>query len=269
MGTEAKLKKLRAILKAMDSVLIAFSGGVDSSFLLSAANGVLKDRLLAVTGVSKSIPGSEIEQAVSLARKLKVRHRLIADIPPKEFWENPARRCYYCKKALFSRLKKIAEKEKLKFVLDATNRDDLRDYRPGSRALRELGIRSPLKEAGLTKSEIRQLSRKIGLATWKKPAMACLASRVPYGERITPEKLLMIGQAEEYLRKLGFSLVRVRLQGRSGRVEVARDKIPAAIRSRGKIFRKLKALGFVYVSLDLEGYRCGSANEVLGWKRKK
>jgi len=269
MTANAKIKKLRNILKAMDSALVAFSGGTDSSFLVRVAKEEISGRLLAVTGVSKSIPVSEIDQAVSLARKLKVRHRLIADRPPKEFWANPAQRCYYCKKALFSRLKKLAKKEKLKFVIDATNADDPGDYRPGTRAMEELGIGSPLKEAGLTKKEIRAFSRKMGLRTWHKPSMACLASRIPYGERITPEKQEMVGSAEEFIRGLGFDQVRVRLQGKLGRVELEEKDIPVAIKSRRKISRKLKALGFVYAAIDLDGYRMGSHNEVLKWTKKR
>ncbi len=249
---------------------MAFSGGVDSTFLLAVAAEVLsKDKLLAVTGVSSSIPKSEVEQAKSLAKKLKIRHKLVADIPPKEFWANSARRCYYCKKGLFRNLRKIAVKRRLKCVIDGANADDRRDYRPGAVAARDLGVRSPLQEAGLTKLEIRKISRLMGLPAWKKPAMACLASRIPYGERITPEKLSMISQAEDFIRELGFEQARVRLHGQVARIELSPEKIRLAVKARKEISAKLKLIGFVYVSLDLDGYRPGSLNEALRWIRKK
>lgn len=258
-----KLEKLKSILKKIGPVLVAFSGGVDSTFLLAVSAETLKEKLLAVTGVSAATPQSEIVQARALAKKLKVRHELVEDIPPREFWENSAQRCYYCKKGLFRRLKGLAIKNKLKSVIDATNADDQSDYRPGARVLGELGIISPLKDAGLTKLEIRKFSKLMGLPTWKKPAMACLASRIPYGERITPEKLLMVNKAEEFIRGLGFIQVRVRLHGRLGRIEAAPEQISRMARMREVISAKLKTFGFVYVSIDLDGYRVGSLNEVL------
>lgn len=257
------------ILKAAHSALIAFSGGGDSAFLLSVARNTLGDNLLAVTGVSPSLAESEKNQAVSFARRLKVKHLLLADKPPKEFWENLPRRCYYCKKELFVKLKKIAQKRKLQCVFDASNADDHRDFRPGARALKELGIRSPLKEAGLTKAEIRRLSRKMGLKTWRKPAMACLASRIPYGEKITSQKLFMIGKAEEFIRSLGFDQVRVRLHEQLARIEVDPGRIVSAVKKRKIISARLKAMGFTYASIDLDGYRRGSLNEVLVWTKKR
>ena len=269
MRLELKLKKLRGIIKAMDSALVAFSGGADSTFLLSVAADTLKNKLLAVTGVSPSLTKSEKDQAVSLAKSLRIKHLLVADNPPKEFWENSPQRCYYCKKELFKKLKRLADKRKLQYVLDATNADDSGDYRPGARALKELGIRSPLKEADLTKLEIRQLSRKMGLKTWNKPAMACLASRVPYGERITGQKLSMVGKAEEFICSLGFDQVRVRLHEQLARIEVEPEKIVLAMKKRKVISAQLKSMGFTYVSIDLDGYRRGSLNEGLAWIKKR
>ncbi len=263
METEKKLIKLRKILERTGPVLVAFSAGVDSTFLLAVAAGLFKDKLLAVTGVSPTIPDSEIAQAVSLAKKLKVRHKLVTDTPPKKFWDNSPKRCYYCKRELFKKLKRLAARSGLFCVVDGTNADDCRDYRPGAKALQELGIRSPLKEAGLTKPEIRALSKSLGLPTWKKPAMACLASRIPYGELITLEKLFMVGNAEEFIRKLGFSQVRVRSHGQVARIEVVPQEIARVLKTGKEISAKLKSIGFTYVSIDLEGYRTGALNEIL------
>jgi pyridinium-3,5-biscarboxylic acid mononucleotide sulfurtransferase len=269
MRAAQKLSKLRNILKAMDSALLAFSGGTDSSLLLAVSSDVLKHRLIAVTGTSPAMPRAEISQAVSLAKDLKVKHLLLKDVPPQEFWANSGQRCYYCKKALFGRLKQLAVKERSRWVIDATNADDHSDYRPGALALEELGVRSPLKEAGFTKPEIRILSRSMGLLSWDKPAMACLASRIPYGERITPEKLLLVDKAEQFIRSLGASQVRVRLHGKLARIEVLPREMPLVMNKAGSISTKLKSMGFSYVTIDLQGYRTGSLNEALGWKRKK
>ena len=269
MGANDKLKRLRGILKKMDGALLAFSGGVDSSFLLKVASAVFKDRFLAVSWVSQAIPKSELDQARAWAKKFKVRHLLIEGRPPKDFWKNSSRRCYYCKKALFGRLKRLAGVEGLSHVLDGSNADDSNDFRPGSGALKELGIRSPLKEAGLTKAEIRQLSRKMGLKIWQKPAIACLASRIPYGEKITAQKLSLINKAEEFIRSLGFDQVRVRLQKQLARIEVDPERIVLAVKKRKIISARLRSMGFACVSIDLDGYRRGSLNEVLAWTKKR
>jgi len=265
--TAEKLNALRGILTDMRSVLLAFSGGVDSTFLLKVASEVMPDRVLAVTALSATYPQEEHKKACEMARRLGVRHLSIStdELSDPNFASNPVRRCYFCKKALFTRLREISAREDLACVIDASNLDDCSDYRPGREAAEELGVRSPLVEARLTKADIRALSREMGLPTWDQPSMACLASRFPYGEQITPEKLHRVEQAERMLRELGLGQVRVRSHGRLARIEVdeARVQELAMPGVRQEVLRKLKSLGFVYVTVDLEGYRTGSLNEVL------
>ncbi|HRZ13911.1 MAG TPA: ATP-dependent sacrificial sulfur transferase LarE [Candidatus Omnitrophota bacterium] len=269
MTADGKLEKLRAILKDMQSALLAFSGGVDSTFLLAVAADTLKSRVRAVTIDSVVFTRAELRRAKTLARDLGVRHQVVAGAVPREFWRNSPQRCYFCKKRLFGQLLRVARASGLRAVIDASHADDSGEYRPGARALAQLGIRSPLAEAGLTKHDIRRLSRALGLATWNAPSMACLASRIPYGERITPERLAMVERAEALLRRSGIISARVRSHGTVARIEVAQRDIPAAVRLRGKISAALKKTGFVYVSLDLDGYRSGSLNEVFKWKKKR
>lgn len=264
-----KADKLRLILKRIGSAVIAFSGGVDSAFLAKVAVDVLKDKVLAVTMVSALLPGSEKIQAQRLARKIKVRHQFARQRLSPKLLNNPKDRCYHCKKEVFSGLIRIARGKGFSAVIDGSNADDLMDYRPGRKALKELGIRSPLQEAGLTKKDIRLLSKKLGLDTWKKPAMACLGSRFAYGVRFSKKKLMMVEQAEEFLRLLGFSQVRARHHGNLCRIETSEDCIPLILRYRVRIIKKMKSLGFTYVTIDLQGYRMGSMNEGLVWKRKK
>jgi len=264
---EHKLKKLDGILRGMQGVLVAFSGGVDSTFLLKTASDVLGKNVLAVTALSPSFPAAEQKSARELARSLGVRHRIIRshELSIPAFVKNPPNRCYYCKKDLFTRLLNIAHRENIPWVADGSNSDDAHDFRPGSRAARELGIRKPLAEAHLGKSEIRLLSRKMGLTTSDKPAAACLSSRLPYGETITAGKLRQIGRAEEFLRALGFTQVRVRHHGIIARIEVPADEM-GHFMERGiqaKVTRRLRSLGYQYVTLDLLGYRTGSMNEVI------
>lgn len=246
----------------MDSVLIAYSGGVDSTFLLKVAACVLGDKILAVTAVSPTYPPEELIFSKRMAKALGIRHKIIKtyEIKDKRFTSNPINRCYFCKKELFSRFKGIAYKSKLNFVVDASNASDRKDFRPGERAKQEFNIRSPLQEVGLTKLEIRLLSKKLGLTTWDKPSLACLASRVPYGTEISLKLLGRIRRAERFLKQLGFRQVRLRHYNGLCRIEVFKDDIPALINKRNLIVEKLKCLGYNYITVDLEGYRTGNMN---------
>jgi uncharacterized protein len=266
MNLDKKLSRLKKIISNMDSVLISFSGGVDSTLLLKVTSRVLpQDKILAVTAYSATYPKEELLFAKDVARTFGVRHKIIRtyELEDKKFTANPINRCYFCKKELFSRLKDMAKKFKLDFVADASNISDKEDFRPGNKAKKEFKIRSPLQEAGLTKEDIRLLSKKLGLVTWNKPAQACLASRIPYGKRISPQILARINKAEEFLRQLGFLQVRLRHYNGLCRIEVFKGDIPKLISHHDLIVEKLKRLGYNYITVDLEGYRTGSLNEVL------
>jgi len=264
---ERKLKDLEELLTTMEGVLVAYSGGVDSTFLLKVARDVLGDRLLAITARSSVYPSEETEQANALARNLKVRHEIIEthEMADLKFVSNPRERCYWCKKELFATLVRIAQENNLKYVLDGTNFDDLDDFRPGMKAAAEFGVRSPLKEAMLTKEDIRSLSKRMGLPTWDKPSFACLASRFPYGMKITRGNLVKVDKAERFLRRSGITQVRVRHHDNIARIEVAEEDISKLLEEklRGQLISYFKKLGYSYVTIDLEGYRTGSMNEVL------
>ncbi|MBI4251895.1 MAG: ATP-dependent sacrificial sulfur transferase LarE [Candidatus Tectomicrobia bacterium] len=264
---EEKTRRLEDILRGAEGVLVAFSAGADSTLLASMAHRVLGPRALAVTGRSVTLARAELEEAVELARLIGIRHRIVdtEEIQDPSFGNNPPNRCYFCKSELYGVLRQVAEEEGLPVVADGSNADDLGDHRPGMRAAREREVRSPLMEAGLTKAEIRHLSRELGLPTWDKPAQACLSSRFPYGDRITPEKIAQVERAEAALRALGFRQLRVRHHGTIARLELPREEIPALF-AKGlseEVVRRVKEAGFHYVALDLEGFRSGSMNEVL------
>ncbi len=261
-----KLNDLKQILINMESVLIAYSGGVDSTFLLKVAKDTLGDnKVLAVTELSPVYPSEETEQAKALAQKFGVEHQFLEtqELSNSEFVNNPQERCYWCKKELFGDLLKIAEEQQLNYVLDGANFDDIGDFRPGMQAADELGIRSPLKEAHLTKDEIRHFSKELDLSTWDKPSFACLASRFPYGMKITKENLGKVDKAERFLRGFGIPQVRVRHYEQTARIEVPQEDIPRLVdeQVRKQLISYFKELGYTYISVDLEGYRMGSMNE--------
>ncbi len=267
-GTEAKHHFLQKLLRGLERVIVAYSGGADSAFLLRAAVETLgPEKVLAVIGDSPSYPSREGQEALRLAEEMGVPTRVIqtGEMQDPLYAANPGNRCYYCKHALFSQILSIAEAEGYGAVLDGNNADDTGDLRPGLQAARELGVRSPLLEAGLTKAEVRELSRAYGLPTWNKPASACLSSRIPYGTPITPETLHRIEQAEDILRDLNFGQVRVRHHGTLARIEVSPDEIARLMdeRVRALVTERLRTLGYRYVTVDLQGYRTGSLNELL------
>ena len=273
-GEEKKLERLQKILRRLGSVAIAYSGGVDSTFLVKVACDTLgRDNVLAVTASSETYVPRELADAKRLAKRIGARHVVIttSELDIAQFKDNPPTRCYWCKRELFGRLREVAAGCGIKHLCDGANADDPHEWRPGLKAAKELGVKSPLREADLGKDDIRRLSRAMDLPTWNKPAMACLSSRFPYGQSIVIEKIRQVAEGEEYLRRKGLVGIRVRHHGDTARIEVPPGEIArlAEPAFRRGLVRKFKSLGFTYVALDLEGYRSGSMDEVLPGRKKR
>lgn len=264
---EQKLEQLKTIFSEMEQALIAYSGGVDSTLVAKIACDVLGDRALAVTAMSPSLLPEELEDARIQAATIGIPHEIIQthEMDNPNYTSNPVNRCYFCKSELHDTLKPLALQRGYPYVVDGVNADDLRDYRPGIQAAKERGVRSPLAEVGVTKAEVRQLSKQLGLPWWDKPAQPCLSSRFPYGEEITVAKLQRVGRAEIYLRRLGFSNLRVRCEGDTARIELPPEQIKEFVLNTDlpTLVSAFQEFGFVYVTLDLEGYRSGKLNQVL------
>jgi uncharacterized protein len=269
---EERLKELEAIVAPHGSALVAFSGGVDSSLALAvAARALPQERVLAVTSNNETYLPSELDLAREFAASLGVEHLVIdtRELDNPDYASNPTNRCYFCKSTLYSDLGRLATERGYGCVVDGANADDEGDYRPGRKAAKELGVVSPLSIAGVGKAEVRELAKHLGLPSWDKPALACLSSRFPYGQEITPEKLSQVARAEEFLRREGFRQVRVRHHGEIARLEVGPDEMERAFARREEISTELKAAGFLYVALDLSGYESGSLNAALGRRKKR
>jgi len=272
MDLQQKFQKLKDILKEIGSAAIAYSGGVDSTFLLKVAHDELGEKIIAVTAKSSTYPEREYKEAQKYIAQFGAKHITIIseELEIEGFAKNPVNRCYFCKTELFGKVRQEADKYGLKHVLDGSNFDDIGDYRPGMKAAKEQGVRSPLKEAELTKNDIRELSKMLDIPTWNKPSFACLSSRFPYGNEITVQKLSMVDKAEQFLMDMGFNQLRVRHHGDIARIEVApEDRVKFFdVEIMDKVGSEFKKIGFKYVTLDMLGYRTGSMNEVLSEKEK-
>jgi uncharacterized protein len=268
-----KLEQLKALFAEMERALIAYSGGVDSTLVAKIAADTLGDRAIAVTAVSPSLLPEELENAQIQAAQIGIAHKIIQthEMDNPNYTSNPVNRCYFCKSELHDTLKPLAKEWGYPYIVDGVNADDLRDYRPGIQAAKERGVRSPLAEVGVAKAEVRQLSQQLGLSWWDKPAQPCLSSRFPYGEEITVSKLQRVGRAEIYLRKLGWQNLRVRSEGDTARIELMPDRIKDFVAQTDLVAltAAFQSYGFVYVTLDLEGYRSGKLNQVLSPQQKQ
>lgn len=266
-----KLDNLRNYLKELHSVAVAFSSGVDSTFVLKVAKDTLGDKVIAVTAQSCSFPKREFNEAVGFCRKEGITHFVcqLEELNIEGFAQNPKNRCYLCKKELFENIRVIADENQMEHIVEGSNLDDMGDYRPGLVAVEELGIKSPLRACDLTKADIRELSKYLGLPTWNKPSFACLSSRFVYGETISEEKLDMVDQAEQLLLDMGFHQVRVRIHGRMARIEIEPGEFEKLMedKNRNEIIEKFKEYGFTYITMDLMGYRTGSMNETVALER--
>ena len=267
MEQQKKLAQLKEYIRGLGSLAVGFSAGVDSTFLLAVAHEVLGDRVIAVTGRDASVPEREIKEAKAFCEERGIRHIIYTMDPMKEegYRKNGPDRCYFCKRGIYTEIRRIAEENGIEYMAEGSNMDDLGDYRPGLRAVEELSVKSPLREAKMTKADIRMLSKAMGLPTWSKPAYACLASRFVYGEEITEEKLKMIDQAEQFLIEQGFLEERVRMHGKIARIEVPAKDISRLAEDgiREKVYEFFKRIGFQFVTLDLRGYQMGSMNKTI------
>ncbi len=266
--SEMKLSALRSIFQDMDRALIAYSGGIDSTLVAKIAYDILGDRALAMTAQSPSLLPEDLDEAIAQAQAIGIPHEIVEthEMDNPNYTTNPTNRCYFCKSELHDTLRPIALERGFLYVVDGVNADDLQDYRPGIQAAKERGARSPLAEVGVSKFEVRELSQGLGLPWWNKPAQPCLSSRFPYGEGITIEKLQRVGRAEMYLRKLGWSNIRVRSDGDTAKIEVLPEQVQSFVIQTDltDLIDRFKSYGFLYVMLDLEGYRSGKLNDVLG-----
>ena len=267
MEQQKKLAQLKEYIRGLGSLAVGFSAGVDSTFLLAVAHEVLGERVIAVTGMDASVPEREIKEAKTFCEERGIRHIIYTMDPMKEegYRKNGPDRCYFCKRGIYTEIRRIAEENGIEYMAEGSNMDDLGDYRPGLRAVEELSVKSPLREAKMTKADIRMLSKAMGLPTWSKPAYACLASRFVYGEEITEEKLKMIDQAEQFLIEQGFLEERVRMHGKIARIEVPAKDISRLAEDgiREKVYEFFKRIGFQFVTLDLRGYQMGSMNKTI------
>lgn len=259
---EPKLARLTAVIDPLDRVLVAFSGGVDSTLVLKVAHDRLGENVLGVTAASPSLPKSELQEAIALARRIGVKHRVIetSELENPDYASNPVNRCYFCKTELYTALTPLAERDGYRFILDGTHAGDLGDFRPGQKAAQAHRVVSPLKEAGLVKEEIQALARRLGLPNWDKPAAACLSSRIPHGIPVTAEILGQIEDAERRLRALGFRQLRVRHHNEIARIELPLDEFPRLLENREAVLRGLKEAGYLFITLDLAGFKSGSLN---------